>query len=84
MLKGVTYINDSKGTNVDSTIKAVESMKAPTVLLMGGYDKHTDFSPLSREIAQSGVIDHVVVMGQTAKQIADSLEAAGYGAITQA
>ncbi len=84
VLKGVTYINDSKGTNVDSTIKAVQSMKAPTVLLMGGYDKHTDFGPLSREIAQSDVIDHVVVMGQTAKQITDSLEMAGYAAITQA
>ena len=48
--QGVTYINDSKGTNVDSTIKAVQSMKAPTVLLLGGYDKHTDFMPLCREI----------------------------------
>ena len=33
---GVTYINDSKGTNPDSTIKAVEAMVKPTVLILGG------------------------------------------------
>ena len=84
VFQGVMYINDSKGTNVDSTIKAVQSMKAPTVLLLGGYDKHTDFSPLCKEILQSGMIDQVVVMGQTAKQIAQSLEDAGYRNITRA
>ena len=84
MFQGVMYINDSKGTNVDSTIKAVQSMKAPTVLLLGGYDKHTDFAPLCKEILLSGMIDQVVVMGQTAKQIAKSLEDAGYHKITRA
>ncbi len=45
---GVLYINDSKGTNPDSTIKAVEAMDRPTVLLLGvgNYDKHSDFMPL--------------------------------------
>ena len=84
VLEGVTYINDSKGTNVDSTIKAVQSMKAPTVLLLGGYDKHTDFMPLCREIVASGQISHVVVMGETSKQIRTQLTEAGYDAITQA
>ena len=84
VLDGVTYINDSKGTNVDSTIKAVQSMKAPTVLLLGGYDKHTDFMPLCREIVASGQISHVVVMGETSRQIRTQLAEAGYDAITQA
>lgn len=84
VLDGVTYINDSKGTNVDSTIKAVQSMKAPTVLLLGGYDKHTDFMPLCREIIASGQISHVVVMGETSRQIRTQLAEAGYDAITQA
>ena len=84
VFQGVTYINDSKGTNVDSTIKAVQSMKAPTVLLLGGYDKHTDFMPLCREIIASGRIDDVVVMGETARQIREQLEEAGYDRITQA
>ena len=40
---GVRYINDSKGTNPDSTVKAIEAMDRPTVLILGGYDKHTGF-----------------------------------------
>lgn len=84
VFEGVTYINDSKGTNVDSTIKAVQSMKAPTVILLGGYDKHTDFMPLCREMITSGMIAHAVVMGETSRQIREQLEEAGYTAITQA
>ena len=61
-VEGVTYINDSKGTNVDASIRAVRAMKAPTVLLAGGYDKHTDFLPLAREILASK-IHTVVVLG---------------------
>lgn len=84
VLDGVTYINDSKGTNVDSTIKAVQSMKEPTVLLLGGYDKHTDFMPLCTEITASALIDQVIVMGETARQIRKQLQDAGYSRITQA
>ena len=84
VFQGVTYINDSKDTNVDSTIKAVQSMKAPTVLLLGGYDKHTDFMPLCREIVACGRITDVVVMGETARQIREQLEEAGYGRVTRA
>jgi len=84
VFEGVAYINDSKGTNVDSTIKAVQSMKAPTVILLGGYDKHTDFMPLCREIAASGQIAHAVVLGATAGQIHRQLQEAGYTAITHA
>lgn len=84
VLSGVCYINDSKGTNSDSTIKAIQSMKAPTVLLLGGYDKHTDFVALCREIKASDQIRHVVVMGQTAKQFREQLEEVGYENITRA
>ncbi len=84
VFQGVVYINDSKGTNVDSTIKAVQSMRSPTVLILGGYDKHTDFMPLCKEIVTSGQIDHVVVIGQTAKQLRLQLEEAGYLAVTSA
>jgi UDP-N-acetylmuramoylalanine--D-glutamate ligase len=84
LLDGVTYINDSKGTNVDSTVKAVQSMKAPTVIILGGYDKHTDFSPLCAEIASTKWIEQVVVIGETATQIVKALAAAGYHRVTQA
>ena len=84
VFQGITYINDSKGTNVDSTIKAVQSMKAHTVILLGGYDKHTDFMPLCREMVASGQIAHAVVLGETARQIHEQLEEAGYTSVVRA
>ncbi len=81
---GVTYINDSKGTNVASTLKAIQSMTTPTVIILGGYDKHTDFDELSNAIVQSREIRYTVLIGETAKQIEQSLAANGFHAFTHA
>ncbi len=75
---GVRYINDSKGTNVDATLKAVEAMRAPTVLLAGGSDKGIDFAPLAMAIKNRPMIGQVVLIGETAPKIASALEAVGY------
>ncbi|MDO5325965.1 MAG: UDP-N-acetylmuramoyl-L-alanine--D-glutamate ligase [Clostridia bacterium] len=83
-LDGVRYINDSKGTNVDSTIKAVQSMKAPTVLILGGYDKHVSFDALAEEIVKTPLIENCVLIGVTAPQIEAALQKAGYTAIHHA
>ena len=83
-LDGIEYINDSKGTNVDSTIKAVQTMTRPTVIILGGFDKHTSFDPLSREIVDSGTIREAVLIGETADLIAASLERAGFHALHRA
>ena len=42
-VKGVQYINDSKATNVDACWYALESMRTPTVLILGGKDKGNDY-----------------------------------------
>ena len=79
VLDGVTYYNDSKGTNVDSTLKAVDTMTAPTAIILGGYDKHTSFDPLSKRIMERPeIIREAVLIGDTAAQIEDSLRRAGY------
>ena len=77
-LDGITYINDSKGTNVDSTIKAVQTMTEPTVIILGGYDKHTSFDPLAKEIIASPMIRKAVLIGETAPLIKNALERAGF------
>ena len=77
-LEGVTYINDSKGTNVDSTIKAVQTMTEPTVIILGGYDKHTSFDPLAKEIVNSPCIRQAELIGETAPLIRNALERAGF------
>jgi len=79
---GVTYINDSKGTNPDATIMAIRAMDRPTVLILGGYDKHGDFLPMFREFNQ--YIAHIVVLGQTQEQIVDTAKQVGYQNITLA
>lgn len=76
-LGGVSYINDSKGTNVDSSIAAVRMLKNGSVLIAGGYDKRTDFLPFAKEIAQSP-IHTVVLIGETREQIDKALEASGF------
>ena len=43
---GVEYINDSKATNVDACWYALESMKTPTILIIGGKDKGNDYAPI--------------------------------------
>ncbi|MBE5781300.1 MAG: UDP-N-acetylmuramoyl-L-alanine--D-glutamate ligase [Clostridiales bacterium] len=80
-VNGVTYINDSKGTNPDATIMAIRAMKAPTVLILGGYDKHGDFTPMFREFTEN--IRHIVVLGETKRQIVDTAKAMGFTAITE-
>ena len=78
------YINDSKGTNVDSTIKAVQTMQRPTAIILGGYDKHCDFTPLVKEMLASPFIKEAVLIGVTADQIQRTLEENGFGNIHRA
>ena len=49
---GVTYINDSKATNVDACYCALDSMQTPVVLIIGGKDKGNDYSQLSEIVKQ--------------------------------
>lgn len=72
---GVDYINDSKGTNPDSTIKAVEAMSKPTVLLLGGYDKHNEFDGVF-EVCP-GHVKAFVVLGATKDKILAAADKAG-------
>ena len=83
-LEGVRWINDSKGTNVDSTIKAIQTMNRPTVIILGGYDKHCDFTPMVKEMLASYYIREAVLIGVTADQIERQCRENGYNAIHRA
>jgi len=78
---GVQFYNDSKGTNVASTIKALESFTERVVLIAGGKGKGQDFTPLAE--AARGRVSHAVVIGEDGDKIASALDAAGV-AITAA
>ena len=74
--KGVAYYNDSKGTNTDASIKAVQAMNRPTIVIGGGYDKHVTFDDW---IACFGdKVKWLVLLGQTANQIAETANKHGF------
>lgn len=77
---GVTYYNDSKGTNPDASVKAVEAMTRPTVLIAGGFDKKVKFDGLISSFGDK--VRHVVLFGQTKELIADTAGRMGYSHVT--
>jgi len=77
-LDSVRFINDSKGTNADSTLKAVQAMDRPTIIILGGYDKHVDFTELAAQLARDDGITAAVLIGETAAQLARQLRGAGF------
>ncbi|RYD51928.1 MAG: UDP-N-acetylmuramoyl-L-alanine--D-glutamate ligase [Sphingobacteriales bacterium] len=61
MLSGITFINDSKATNVDSVWYALDSMTTPTILILGGQDKGNDYSQIRNLVAEK--VKAIVCMG---------------------
>jgi UDP-N-acetylmuramoylalanine--D-glutamate ligase len=52
MVAGVTYVNDSKATNVEATLTALNAYPENTHLILGGRDKHSDYRPVARACAR--------------------------------
>jgi UDP-N-acetylmuramoylalanine--D-glutamate ligase len=69
---GVLFINDSKATTVDATIKALESFDRPIVLILGGKDKGADFTLLRGPVRKR--VRKVLVVGASAEKIRAALE----------
>lgn len=67
--KGVRYINDSKATNVNATYYALESMKNPTIWIVGGTDKGNDYTEIEKLVKQK--VKAVVCMGLDNQKIID-------------
>lgn len=65
--KGISFYNDSKGTNPDASIKAIEAIPAPIILIAGGFDKGTDFGPFIRSF--NGKVKALILLGQTKYKI---------------
>ena len=64
---GIMFVNDSKGTNPDSTIKAITSYEKPIVLIAGGYEKQSDFTEMIKYATKN--VKALVLLGQTAEKI---------------
>ena len=67
VVKGITFINDSKATNVNSTWYALESMNSPVILILGGVDKGNDYSLLKELVKEK--VKAIVCMGTDNRKI---------------
>ncbi len=73
---GVRFVNDSKGTNPDAAIKAIEAVKGDIILIAGGYDKGSDFEDFVKAFGTK--VKHVILIGKTAVKIKDTAERMGF------
>jgi UDP-N-acetylmuramoylalanine--D-glutamate ligase len=73
-IRGVEYYNDSKATNVDATIKAIESFPANIHLILGGKDKGSDYSVLNELLKQR--VKRVYTIGAAAAKIESQIRGA--------
>ena len=67
----VTYINDSKATNIHSVIVAIKSFNSPIILLLGGKNKNSDFRLLLPHIKRH--VKHIVSYGEAGGEIAAAI-----------
>lgn len=74
-INGISFYNDSKGTNPESTIKAIEAIDSPIILIAGGYNKGSEFDNLVKSF--NNKIKGLVLLGETKEKIKQAAEKAG-------
>ena len=81
-LEGVRWFNDSKATNPESSIKALEAFPGQVILIAGGRDKNTDLAEFMNLVKQK--VDRLILIGEAAARFAAAAKAAGVKNIVQA
>lgn len=81
-LEGVRWFNDSKATNPESSIKALEAFPGQVILIAGGRDKNTDLAEFMNLVKQK--VDQLILIGEAAARFAAAAQAAGVKNIVQA
>ena len=75
-INDVEFYNDSKGTNPDAAIKAIEAMKRPICLIGGGYDKKSDFDEWIKSF--EGKVKYLAVIGEVTDKIIETADKYGF------
>ncbi len=70
-LKGVSWFNDSKGTNVGSVLKSLAGLQPPVTLIAGGKDKGGDYRPLRAQLEEK--VRNLILIGEAAPRMAEEL-----------
>ncbi|MEA3421740.1 MAG: cyanophycin synthetase, partial [Acidobacteriota bacterium] len=69
--QGVDFYNDSKATNVDATLKSIQSFKKKIILILGGRDKGEDFRRLRKTVENQ--VKRIILIGESRKKIEKAL-----------
>ncbi len=81
-IKGVRFIDDSKGTNVDATVKALDSFTTPVILIAGGLGKEGGYGELARAISKR--VKRLVLIGKDAPLIERAVRDVGFNDVVHA
>ncbi|OGR53416.1 MAG: UDP-N-acetylmuramoylalanine--D-glutamate ligase [Elusimicrobia bacterium RIFCSPLOWO2_02_FULL_39_32] len=76
VFKGISFLNDSKATNVDSTLKALEALDSPLWLILGGEDKGGSYLPLKKIIQEKKNVRGILLIGGASKKIYSEVQGA--------
>jgi UDP-N-acetylmuramoylalanine--D-glutamate ligase len=71
-INGVRYYNDSKATNVDATMKALDAFPGRILVILGGKDKGSDYAPLQRPLREKAIL--ALLIGAAADKIATQID----------
>jgi len=72
--KTLDFYNDSYSTRPEATIAAAKAMSKPFMLILGGSEKHADFTELSKELAKNNLLKGIALIGDTANRMQKSLQ----------
>lgn len=78
-IEGVKFYNDSKGTNSDASIKAIEALEPPLIVIAGGKDKGTDFDDFIKSF--KGKVKALILLGETKDKIKETAIKYGFNNI---
>ena len=70
-INGITFINDSKATSMNSVMSALKSFEKDIILIMGGRNKNIDFTPLNSIV--NARVKKLILMGEAANVLSDML-----------
>jgi UDP-N-acetylmuramoylalanine--D-glutamate ligase len=70
-IAGVRYYNDSKATNVDATLKALDAFRGRILIILGGKDKGSDYTALQRPLREKAIL--ALLIGTAAEKIEEQI-----------
>ncbi len=71
-IKGISFYDDSKGTNTDAVIRALECFKSNIILILGGREKGTDFSLLRHHVQKS--VKTIISIGESKRHVMETFQ----------